>query len=201
VPGNLLDNALKWCRETISLTVRQLPAGIEVLIEDDGRGILERDRNEAMQSGARLDTSKPGTGPGLAIARDLLRDNGASLALEQSCRLGGLAVGLLLAGRAKGCLNTGLQVVTDAKSRPFLFFTPAAEMSDNTPPASPRRKGTAPMLGRTVARKGSGTCRRGPEARPVGRFRPAFRSPCSKSGPRAVRWTDGVRQRPWLRPG
>ena len=42
--------------------------GIEVLIEDDGPGIPEQDRGEAIQSGGRLDTSKPGTGLGLAIA-------------------------------------------------------------------------------------------------------------------------------------
>ena len=27
VLGNLLDNALKWCRQTIALTVRQVPKG------------------------------------------------------------------------------------------------------------------------------------------------------------------------------
>lgn len=98
VLGNLLDNALKWCRESISLTVRQLQAGIEVLIEDDGPGIPEKDRNEAVQSGGRLDMSKPGTGLGLAIALDLLQVYNASLTLEQSRSLGGLAVRVLLPG-------------------------------------------------------------------------------------------------------
>jgi signal transduction histidine kinase len=96
VLGNLLDNALKWCRTTIALTVRQVPNGIEILIEDDGPGIPEQDRGEAIQSGGRLDTSKPGTGLGLAIANDLLQVYDASLALEQSASLGGLAVRILL---------------------------------------------------------------------------------------------------------
>ena len=96
VLGNLLDNALKWCRSTLSLMARSTAGGIEVLIEDDGPGIPEADRAEAMKSGARLDTSKPGTGLGLAIAGDLLQAYGATIALEESRGLGGLAVRITL---------------------------------------------------------------------------------------------------------
>ncbi len=99
VLGNLLDNALKWCRQNIAFTARQVAQGIEVIIEDDGPGIAEKDRPEAVQSGARLDTSKPGTGLGLAIAIDLLEVYDATLALEQSRTLGGLAVRILLPAR------------------------------------------------------------------------------------------------------
>ena len=99
VLGNLLDNALKWCRQSIALTARKLPGGIELLIEDDGPGIPEKDRSEALRSGGRLDTSKPGTGLGLAIAIDLLDAFGATLALEDSQKLGGLAVRILLPER------------------------------------------------------------------------------------------------------
>ena len=49
-----------------------------------------------MKSGARLDTSKPGTGLGLAIAGDLLQAYGATIALEDSAGLGGLAVRITL---------------------------------------------------------------------------------------------------------
>lgn len=96
VLGNLLDNALKWCRSGIALTARRRPQEIEVLIEDDGPGIPAADRVEAMRSGARLDTSKPGTGLGLAIASDLLQAYGATIALEDSAALGGLAVRITL---------------------------------------------------------------------------------------------------------
>lgn len=99
VMGNLLDNALKWCRHFIALTARKLPSGIELLIEDDGPGIPEEDRDEALRSGGRLDTSKPGSGLGLAIAIDLLDAYGATLTLEESKRLGGLAVRILLPER------------------------------------------------------------------------------------------------------
>ena len=96
VLGNLLDNALKWSRSKLALTAGKAPGGIEIVIEDDGPGIPEGDRAEAMKSGARLDTSKPGTGLGLAIAGDLLQAYGASLALEDSLSLGGLAVRITL---------------------------------------------------------------------------------------------------------
>lgn len=99
VLGNLLDNALKWCRSSMSLTARKRGGGTEVLIEDDGPGIPEEDRAEAMKSGARLDTSKPGTGLGLAIAGDLLQAYGATIALEKSEGLGGLAVRITLPAR------------------------------------------------------------------------------------------------------
>jgi signal transduction histidine kinase len=99
VLGNLLDNALKWCRSAMSLTARKRSDGIEILIEDDGPGIPAVDRAEAMRSGARLDTSKPGTGLGLAIAGDLLQAYDATISLEDSVRLGGLAVRIKLPPR------------------------------------------------------------------------------------------------------
>ncbi len=99
VLGNLLDNALKWCRSTVTLSARKRTGGIEIVIEDDGPGIPEADRAEVMRSGTRLDSSKPGTGLGLAIASDLLQAYGATLVLEDSATLGGLAVRVMLPQR------------------------------------------------------------------------------------------------------
>jgi signal transduction histidine kinase len=99
VLGNLLDNALKWCRTRLAVTARKRKGGIELIVEDDGPGIPEADRAEAVRSGARLDTSKPGTGLGLAIASDLLQAYGAVLVLEDSAELGGLAARITLPSR------------------------------------------------------------------------------------------------------
>ena len=96
VMGNLLDNALKWSRKKIRLTVARVRDGIELRIEDDGPGIPESDRREALRSGGRLDTSTPGTGLGLAIAVDLLKAYGANLTIENSMALGGLGVRVLI---------------------------------------------------------------------------------------------------------
>lgn len=91
VMGNLLDNALKWCSSTVKLSLRAHGEGLVLQVEDDGPGIPEEARREALSSGGRLDQSKPGTGLGLAIATDLMHAYGASLDLGTSQTLGGLA--------------------------------------------------------------------------------------------------------------
>jgi signal transduction histidine kinase len=96
VLGNVLDNALKWCRSTISLSARRLQDGIELVVEDDGPGIREKDRAEALRAGGRLDTATSGSGLGLAISTDLLKVYESSLELGDSAALGGLAVRIFI---------------------------------------------------------------------------------------------------------
>jgi signal transduction histidine kinase len=99
VLGNILDNALKWCRSQISITAHRLPDGIELVVEDDGLGIAATDRTTALRAGSRLDTSKSGSGLGLAISTDLLKVYDSSLELGDSTLLGGLAVRILIPQR------------------------------------------------------------------------------------------------------
>jgi len=94
--GNVLDNAMKWTRNRIALSARRVRGSIELVIEDDGVGVPEAEREAVLQSGRRLDTSKPGSGLGLQITNDLLKAYGGSLALGKSSDLGGLAVKILL---------------------------------------------------------------------------------------------------------
>src|SRR5690606_32791224 len=73
--GNLLDNACKWCRSRVRLTVEvDSSAGarekLRVTVDDDGPGISEEDRSRVLQRGMRADESVPGHGLGLAIVRD-----------------------------------------------------------------------------------------------------------------------------------
>ncbi|WP_170787169.1 sensor histidine kinase [Ruegeria lacuscaerulensis] len=90
VLGNLMDNAVKWCQKTVRVVAQVRKGNVEVLIEDDGPGIPEDNRREALRSGGRLDTSVAGSGLGLAIAVDLLNAYGAKLDLGRSTSLGGL---------------------------------------------------------------------------------------------------------------
>lgn len=90
VLGNLLDNAIKWCRNSVRLFATQVEGNIVVRIEDDGPGVPEAARREALRSGGRLDTSVTGSGLGLAIAVDLLNAYRAKLDLGRSGALGGL---------------------------------------------------------------------------------------------------------------
>ena len=92
VPGNLLDNALKWASTTIRLTATPQADVVTITIEDDGPGIPPEQIALAMGSGQRLDIAKPGTGLGLSITSDLLQAYGSALLVDQSVDLGGLRV-------------------------------------------------------------------------------------------------------------
>lgn len=94
--GNILENALHWSQKEIHLSVRIARTMIEILIEDDGPGIPEEQREAAMKSGLRLDTTKPGTGLGLAIASELAQAYGGNILLGTSPKLKGLLVQLQL---------------------------------------------------------------------------------------------------------
>ena len=94
--GNLLDNALKWCRGTLRLSAFAGDGTAVIVIEDDGPGIPAHEREEALAPGRRLDTSAPGTGLGLAIVADLVAAYGADLSLARSQALGGLQVQVAL---------------------------------------------------------------------------------------------------------
>ena len=94
--GNTVENAFKWSKLSVRLTARQTPEGVEMWIEDDGPGIPEDSRREALRSGGRLDMSMPGTGLGLAIVSDLVAAYGGTLDLERSELFGGLCVRILI---------------------------------------------------------------------------------------------------------
>ena len=94
--GNLIENAAKYGGGRVFVTVCVTGDGVEIEVEDDGRGIPEGERVSIFDRGARLDTGKPGTGLGLAIVRDVAQIYGGSVTLEESEDLGGLLARLKL---------------------------------------------------------------------------------------------------------
>ena len=95
--GNLIENAAKYGGGRVFVTVEGAAHGfVEIVVEDDGRGIPEAMRAAIFDRGVRLDLEKPGTGLGLAIVRDVAEIYGGSVALEESEDLGGLLVRLRL---------------------------------------------------------------------------------------------------------
>lgn len=102
VLGNLLDNAFKWAKSHIRLTLDQGDGQLCLCVEDDGPGIAPERRQQVLQRGQRLDERTPGDGLGLAIVSDTVAAYGGDLSLGES-PLGGLQVvvrlPLLLGGR------------------------------------------------------------------------------------------------------
>jgi signal transduction histidine kinase len=70
--GNLLDNACKWGRENVTLTIHRSNDSLLIEVADDGPGIPEAQLQQAIQRGQRLDESVIGHGLGLAIVADKL---------------------------------------------------------------------------------------------------------------------------------
>jgi two-component system, OmpR family, sensor histidine kinase PhoQ len=101
--GNLVDNACKWCRSHVRVTVAiDERAGarerLSLVVEDDGPGISEENRARVLQRGVRTDESVPGHGLGLAMVHDTLDLYGGSLNIDASV-LGGARFSLRLPGR------------------------------------------------------------------------------------------------------
>lgn len=99
--GNLIDNAGKWAKSQVQITVASEPVPIgaqpklRLTIDDDGPGLPPESRVEATRRGRRLDESQPGSGLGLSIVVDLSSLYLGSFALDES-PLGGLRACVIL---------------------------------------------------------------------------------------------------------
>lgn len=87
--GNLLDNARKWARDRVKVTVRVHGRGVAIAVEDDGCGIPPELVDDVMTRGVRLDESTPGTGVGLGVVADLVNLHGGHFVIGDSA-LGGV---------------------------------------------------------------------------------------------------------------
>jgi signal transduction histidine kinase len=87
--GNLLDNACKWARARVDVTITARAGAVCVDIDDDGPGIAEAVRDEVFTRGVRADEAAPGSGLGLAIVADLVQLYGGQIRLDPS-PLGGV---------------------------------------------------------------------------------------------------------------
>ena len=97
--SNIIENAARYAKKTIRITEHDTPDQVEVIIEDDGPGIPDDKKRDAMRPFVRLDESRSektgGTGLGLSIAQTAIENHGGQLFLENS-DLGGLKVRIVL---------------------------------------------------------------------------------------------------------
>ena len=97
--SNIIENAARYAKKTIRITEHDTPDQVEVIIEDDGPGIPDDKKRDAMRPFVRLDESRNektgGTGLGLSIAQTAIENHGGQLFLENS-DLGGLKVRIVL---------------------------------------------------------------------------------------------------------
>ncbi|MFD0858015.1 ATP-binding protein [Roseovarius aquimarinus] len=97
---NLINNAVRYgTRAELSMMLTE--RALRISVEDDGPGIPEAQRDEALRPFARLEASRnqdkgPGVGLGLSIATDIMRAHGGSLRLGRSERLGGLRADMVI---------------------------------------------------------------------------------------------------------
>lgn len=95
----LLDNAGKWARNRVELTlVCDSDGAVTARISDDGPGMTEEQLGDAFLLGSRFDTTKPGAGLGLAIAREIADAMGVQLVL--SSKEGGLVAKVIFNTRS-----------------------------------------------------------------------------------------------------
>lgn len=90
--GNLIENGCKWCRRRVRISAGPTGLGqMVVVVEDDGPGLPADQREAALERGARMDETTPGSGLGLSIVVELTRAYGGRITLADS-DLGGLKV-------------------------------------------------------------------------------------------------------------
>jgi len=77
--GNLLENAFKYGRTRVDVAVTPLRAngaaasGLRVVIDDDGAGIPDADREKVLRRGERADQQASGQGIGLSVVDEIVR--------------------------------------------------------------------------------------------------------------------------------
>lgn len=97
---NLLSNAVRYGTRA-EVSVMLTDKSLRIRVEDDGPGIPEDKRADAVRVFTRLDPARnqnkgSGVGLGLAIATDIARAHGGTLRLGESEKLGGLQADIVI---------------------------------------------------------------------------------------------------------
>ncbi|MDY0207195.1 MAG: ATP-binding protein [Pseudomonas sp.] len=82
--GNVLENAYRLCITEIRISAQLSATHCELVVEDDGPGVPEHQRERILKRGERLDTQYPGQGIGTAVVKDIIDSYDGQLFVEDS---------------------------------------------------------------------------------------------------------------------
>lgn len=91
--GNVLDNAAKWAKSTIAVSVHLQNSRLHIQVSDDGPGFADPDAG--LKRRVRLDETVPGHGIGLAVVRDLVASYQGELTISRAMS-GGAQLDIIL---------------------------------------------------------------------------------------------------------
>jgi signal transduction histidine kinase len=88
VVRNLTDNAARHAASSVAVAVRSGPGGVELVVEDDGAGVPESERERVFERFVRLDEARDrdagGSGLGLAIVKETVAAHGGTVVVTAS---------------------------------------------------------------------------------------------------------------------
>jgi two-component system sensor histidine kinase PhoQ len=80
--GNVMDNAAKWAKSQVVVSVQPQTHGLHIRVTDDGPGFADPDAG--LKRRVRLDETVPGHGIGLAVVRDLVASYQGELTISRA---------------------------------------------------------------------------------------------------------------------
>jgi signal transduction histidine kinase len=93
VVRNLVDNALHHAVSTVEIHLNGVDGTVQLIVDDDGEGVDEADRNTIFERFGRVDESRTrgngGSGLGLAIVTELVAGHSGTIDVGKSPQLGG----------------------------------------------------------------------------------------------------------------
>ena len=96
---NIISNAISYSKNIVEIMTIKNDNFLNIIIEDDGKGIPKNKREKVFKAFYRIDESRQSasanTGLGLTIAKDIIQGHGGRIILNTS-NLGGLKVEIIL---------------------------------------------------------------------------------------------------------